>query len=90
MEKEAVLKLLQSVESNSLSAEEAFAQLKLMPFENLEYARVDHHRSIRQGIAEVIYGAGKTKEQIAGITEAMVQAGQKTILITRISPEAAA
>ena len=63
--------------------------LKLAPFEDLGYAKVDHHRSLRQGAAEVIYGAGKTPAQIAGILEAMRRHGEGTVLITRLSPESA-
>ena len=53
-------------------------------------SRVDHHRRLRQGAAEVIYGAGKTPEQIAGIVDSLQRSGQKTVLITRMKPEAAA
>jgi NCAIR mutase (PurE)-related protein len=55
----------------------------------LGYAKLDHHRELRQGIPEVIFGAGKTPEQIAGIINAMREKGQRMILITRLSPEAA-
>ena len=73
-----------------MSVDDALLQLKLEPFQDLGYAKVDHHRRVRQGVPEVIYGAGKTPEQIIGIVSAMKQAGQDTILITRLSPEAAA
>lgn len=84
-----VKELLQKVSSGELSPEEAELQLKLSPFEDLGYAKIDHHRALRQGIAEVIYGAGKTPEQISGIADSMQAHGQKTILITRMSREAA-
>ena len=64
--------------------------LKMAPFEDLGYAKIDHHRAIRQGAAEVIYGAGKTPEQIVGIARVMRERGQRRILITRMSTEAAA
>ena len=64
-------------------------KLKVEPFEDLGFAKVDHHRGIRQGAAEVIYGAGKTPEQIAKIAEKLHDGGQKTVLITRMSTEAA-
>lgn len=89
MEKNRVLEILKQVETGGLTAREALSHLKLAPFEDLGYAKVDHHRSIRQGAAEVIYGASKTPEQIDGIVAAMRRAGQETILITRMSPEAA-
>ena len=81
--------ILRSVQNGSLSVEDAVLALKLAPFADLGYAKVDHHRSLRQGAAEVIYGAGKTPAQIAGILEAMRRHGDKTILVTRLSPESA-
>ena len=81
--------ILKKVASGELSADEAELQLKVKPFEDLGYAKIDHHRALRQGIAEVIYGAGKTPEQISGIAANMKINGQKTILITRMSQEAA-
>ena len=65
-------------------------RLKLEPFQDLGYAKVDHHRELRQGVPEVIFGAGKTPEQIIGITGAMLSRGQTTVLITRIGAETAA
>ena len=79
--------ILRQVRDGVLDPEEAVLALKLSPFEDLGYAKVDHHRSLRQGAAEVIYGAGKTPEQIAGILAAMRRHGDKTVLITRLSPE---
>ncbi len=87
---EQVLKILEQVKEGSLDPQQALHQLKMQPFEDLGYAKVDHHRSLRQGIAEVIYGAGKTPEQIVGICRAMQDRGQKNILITRLTAETAA
>ena len=84
------MEILNSVKSGALTPEEAFLKLRMQPYEDLGYARVDHHRELRQGIAEVIYGEGKTPEQISGIATAMLGKNQKTILITRLSAEAAA
>ena len=64
--------------------------MKNLPYEDLGFAKLDHHRKVRQGAAEVIYGAGKTPEQIGGIIDAMRANGQTRVLITRMSPEAAA
>jgi NCAIR mutase (PurE)-related proteins len=89
MSKQDILRILEDVENRKLSSKEAFMKLKLEPFEDLGFAKIDNHRAIRQGIAEVIYGAGKTPQQIIDISAAMQRNGQKTILITRISPEAA-
>ena len=88
-EQASVLHILKQVEQGTLSASEALLQLKLSPFDDLGFAKVDHHRSLRQGTSEVIYGAGKTPEQIAAIAENMLSRGQKAVLITRMSAEAA-
>ena len=82
--------LLESVRSGETSVDDALLELRKAPFEDIGYAKVDLHRKLRQGAAEVIYGAGKTPEQIAGIIDAMQRNGQTRILITRMSPEAAA
>lgn len=89
MDKQNIKEMLAQVAGGSLSVEEALLQLKTEPFQDLGFAKIDSHRSLRQGIAEVIYGAGKTPEQIARIAEVMREQGQKTILITRMGPEAA-
>ncbi|MCL2851932.1 MAG: nickel pincer cofactor biosynthesis protein LarB [Defluviitaleaceae bacterium] len=83
------LEILTGVKSGEFSPEAALLKLRLQPYEDLGYARVDHHRELRQGIAEVIYGEGKTPEQISGIAAAMLDKNQKTILITRLSVESA-
>ena len=89
MDKNRIAEILNSVASGEISPDDAMLKLKLEPFEELGYAKVDHHRALRQGVAEIIYGAGKTPEQINGITSSMLTAGQETILITRLSPDAA-
>lgn len=81
--------ILESVSDGTVSIDEAMLKLKMKPFEDIGYAKVDMHRKLRQGAAEVIYGAGKTPEQIIGIADAMLKNGQKTILITRLSAEVA-
>ena len=81
--------LLEGVKTGKITVESALLALKKKPFEDLGYAKVDLHRRLRQGAAEVIYGAGKTPAQIAGIAQTMLQNGQETILITRLSPESA-
>ena len=86
-EKTKLLKILEQVRAGSLSPEEALNGLRAAPFEDLGYACVDHHRALRQGAAEVIYGAGKTSEQVLGIAAAMKARGTRNILVTRISPE---
>ena len=84
MSQQDIRTILQAVRDQELSPEEALTRLKLEPFQDLGYAKVDHHRELRQGVSEVIYGAGKTPEQIIGIARAMRDRGQETILITRI------
>ena len=90
MENDHIRTILNNIENGTLTASEAYAQLKLAPFEDLGYAKVDHHREVRQGAPEVIYGASKTKEQIAGITNSLLAHCPENILITRLSPESAA
>lgn len=85
-----IKRVLEAVSTGEMSVEDAMLKIKTEPFEDISYAKVDLHRKIRQGAAEVIYGAGKTPEQIAGIIEVMKKNGQETILVTRMSAEAAA
>lgn len=87
--KHDILCLLRSVANGETRPEDALLELKEAPFEDLGYAKVDLHRSVRQGAAEVIYGAGKTPEQIAGIAAAMGARGCRNILITRMDKAAA-
>ena len=84
-----MLQLLRQVAEGTIPPEEALLQLKREPFQDLGYAKVDLHRGVRQGAAEVIYGAGKTAEQIAGIAAAMGERDCQNVLITRLSQEAA-
>ena len=90
MDKHQLKELLEKVADGSVSVSEAELQLKMQPIMEVdEYAKIDMHRGIRQGVPEVIYGAGKEKEHILGIAEAMLANGQETVLITRISQETA-
>ncbi len=89
MEHDDLRILLNGVANGSISIENAILEIKKAPFEDLGYAKPDYHRSARQGVAEVIYGAGKTAKQIAGIAKALREHGQKTILITRLNTEKA-
>ena len=90
MDKHELTKLLNSVADGSLPPEEAALKLKMEPFHEVgDYAKVDLHRGIRQGVPEIIYGAGKTKEQILGIANTMLGSGQETVFITRLTKESA-
>ena len=74
--------ILHQVAENHMNVEEAMQQLKHLPYEDIGYANIDQHRNLRTGQAEVIFGQGKTPEQIAGIVSHM-QDDNKTILVTR-------
>lgn len=89
MKKDKILSILEEIQTGTLAPEDALLKLKMYPFEDLGFAKIDHHRSVRQGIAEVIYGAGKTPQQIADICGNMLQNGQETVLVTRISADTA-
>ncbi len=80
--------ILREVAAQTMSVDDALLALRKEPFTDLGYAKVDHHRALRQNAAEVIYGAGKTPEQIAGIVSTLREGGDKTVLITRMEPEA--
>jgi hypothetical protein len=87
--KSEIKTLLENVQNGSCSIDDALLELKKEPYSDLEYAKVDHHRKIRQGVAEVIYGAGKTADQITGIAANMLENEQKLILITRLNEDKA-
>src|SRR5262252_6144396 len=85
MNQSELLKILEFVQSGKLSPNAAVERMKHLPFENLGFAKVDHHRALRQGFAEVIFGQGKTAGQIAKIARAMLakKASKHNVLITR-------
>ncbi len=88
MDKEYLEKILKGVSSGSISVEDAVKSLKHIHLEDIDYAHVDHHRSLRKGFPEVIFGEGKTAGQIAGIMEKMA-AQEEIILVTRADNEKA-
>jgi hypothetical protein len=89
MDQSKARQLLQQVQDGTLSVDDAMLQLKTAPFEDLGFAKVDHHRALRQGAAEVIYGSGKTPDQIVKIAESLLSQGTEPVLVTRISAETA-
>ena len=89
MNKEELKELLSKVQTGEKSVDEAIMELRMGPLRDIDIAQLDMHRGLRQGIGEVIYGAGKTPEQIDRIAHAMWEAGQKMILVTRMSQKAA-
>ncbi len=82
-----IKQILQDFKNNTISLDEAYLKLKEKPFEDIGFAKIDLHRKLRQGASEVIYGAGKTPQQIAAIIDVLREHHQNTILITRLSPE---
>ena len=85
--KHDILTVLQDVRDGNLTPEGALLRLKLSPFEDLGYAKVDYHRAVRQGAAEVIFGQSKTTEQILGILGSMERRECTNVLVTRINQE---
>ena len=85
MTPERIQRLLELVKAGDLGVEAAMAQLARLPFEDLGFARVDHHRTLRQGFPEVIFCEGKTVEQVVAIARRIVDAGA-TMLATRADP----
>src|SRR5499425_1003289 len=85
MNSEEILKLLKAVGKGAISPESGVERLKHMPFEDIGIAKVDHHRALRQGYAEVIFGQGKTPKHVAEIVRAMLRHkdSRHNILITR-------
>jgi len=81
--------LLDRVAAGDVPVDRALAEIKHLPFEDLGFARVDHHRALRVGFPEVVFGQGKTAEQVAAIAQRIVAAGHD-LLVTRIDPGAAA
>jgi len=84
MTEDQIRKILEEHKAGGLTSEAALQRLESLPFEDLGFANVDHHRSLRQGFPEVIFGAGKTVEQVARIVESMYK-HDHNILITRAS-----
>lgn len=90
MTQQELLTLLEGVRAGEVSIGDAQQALRAAPFDNLGFAKVDHHRAVRQGAGEVVYGASKTPEQIIAICKNLLEAGGENILVTRVAPEAAA
>jgi NCAIR mutase (PurE)-related protein len=84
MNKSDLTKLLQSLRAGKIDVEKALNRLKHLPFEDVSYAHIDHHRHLRHGMPEVIYCEGKTLDQVVGITKRMLKAGSD-VLATRAS-----
>jgi NCAIR mutase (PurE)-related protein len=89
MNSEEILKLLKAVGRGTITPENGVQRLKHLPFEDIDIAKVDHHRSLRQGYAEVIFGKGKAPKHVAEIVRAMLRhkGSRHNILITRADPK---
>jgi NCAIR mutase (PurE)-related protein len=89
MDPRRVRELLEQVRDGDVNVEQAVASLQGLPFKDLGFATIDHHRALRQGVPEVVFGEGKTGEQIAGIAEEMMRA-RTNVLVTRLDADKAA
>ncbi|MFQ5894472.1 MAG: nickel pincer cofactor biosynthesis protein LarB [Nitrospinota bacterium] len=89
MNRAALRHLLEGVRRGELSTEEALAQLRSLPFEDLGFAKVDNHRPLRSGYPEVVFAQGKTPEQVVSIVEHLA-GHHEDVLVTRVEPPAAA
>src|SRR5512136_1731622 len=89
MQPDQLRSILQSVAAGTRTVEAALDDLRDLPYEDLGFARLDHHRSLRTGVPEVIFGQGKTPAQIVSIINRFVARSGRAI-VTRISPEAVA
>jgi len=87
MDRDHLKSLLEQVRTGEVEVQDAIEKLRHMPFENLGFATVDHHRAIRTGLPEVIFGPGKTTEEIATIAASLL-ARSSNVLATRTTPEA--
>ena len=85
MNRNDILQLLEGIEQGKISAREGVRRLEHLPFEDLGFARVDHHRALRQGFPEVVLGTGKSPEQVAAIVRSLLR-HKANILVTRSSP----
>lgn len=88
MDEPTLRRLLDDVRTKAVSPDEAVARLRRLPYADLGFARVDHHRVLRQGVAEAVYGPGKTPAQCAAIVaELLAEPGGGPVLLTRASPD---
>lgn len=87
MKEEDIVKLLQAYKAGTLSEAEAVQSIAEVPFEDMKFAEIDHHRELRQGMPEVIYAAGKTPEQVRDIFYSLYTHSQGNLLATRARPE---
>ena len=87
MDATTLLQLLDDIRSNRLAPDDALAQLRRLPFADLGAARVDHHRALRQGMGEAVYGPGKSPEQVAAIVEELLDVPGGPVVLSRASAD---
>ncbi len=90
MDQEQLRQLLEQVKAGAVEIDSALDRLRHMPFEDLGFAKVDHHRALRNGAPEVIFGKGKAPQHVLAIAEKLMERGNSNLLVTRAEPEAAA
>jgi len=90
MTKRELTELLEGVRAGAVRPEDAARRLRAAPFEDLGFAKIDRHRELRQGVAEVVYGEGKTAEQVCAIVRRLRAGGVRTVLATRLDADKAA
>src|SRR5579872_3600743 len=88
MDRAQLRQLFEEVRSGGTDIEAALDRIRHMPFEDLGFAKVDHHRALRHGMPEVVFGLGKTAGQIVAIAAALLQRSEN-VLVTRTTPETA-
>lgn len=81
-----IKEILDSVRKGRVTVEEAVRRLRHLPYEDISFAKIDHHRHLRQGVPEVVFASGKTKEQVVSIAKAMYKKG-RSFLISRASED---
>jgi NCAIR mutase (PurE)-related protein len=90
MNETRLTELLEGVRTGAIAPDDAVAELRRLPWADLGFARVDHHRALRQGMAEVVYGPGKSPSQVAAIVGELLDGGDGPVVVTRASDEQAA
>lgn len=90
MDKKWIRSLLEQYKEGKISLEQGVDELSQLPYEDMGFAQIDHHRELRQGFPEVIYGEGKTKEQILAIMKALAEESHHNVMATHVSEEKAA
>ncbi len=89
MDEAALVRLLDAVRSGDLHPDDAVAELRRLPFADLGFARVDHHRALRQGLPEAVYGPGKDPAHAAAIVAELLDGGASPVLLTRATDDQA-